>query len=281
MNLSISSLLVCPVSFSRVPYLSKVKAMHLTEFLSFDLSLLFRKLESVVASSVMQDRFEEIMHFTYLYAMALVQSVDPKNAAMHESLSWNAIGLLDLLIIILLCCLTLVIVLTPLVLLYFWVHYSFDYVEGYRRRFSIKKWLTGKSDLRYDSFPRNVWRSYRGIYSRMIGFGLSILAYGLASIVYMRKNFDRMEDALVEYFGYPFRVIEGFEHVESWRNIDFKLRELTREMLLIVVISIFAFVLGYLAGRLVIAYRYNRLKRISGKYYKSRVVFEALSVDQA
>ena len=209
----------------------------------------------------------------------LLQEMEVKNNLQYNRIPWNATELLDLLVIILLCCVTLVIILTPLVLIYLWVHYSFGYVKSYRKRFSIKKWITGKSDLNYGSFPRKVWRSYSRVYSKMIGFGLSILAYSLSSIFYMTLNFKRIEDALVDYFSFPFKILDGLDNLENSNPIASQIIELSLEMIAIVGVSILAFALGYLIGRLIVYYRFRRLKRISGKYYRSSLVIDAVYID--
>lgn len=212
------------------------------------------------------------------FLTALTQGIESDGKVFNGG-GLSAISLLDLLVVILLCCVTLVIILAPLVLIYLWVHYSFGYVKSYRKRFSIKRWITGKSDLNYDSFPRKVWRSYSRVYSKMIGFGLSILAYSLTSIFYMTLNFKRIEDALVDYFSFPLKILDGLDNIENSKPMADQINELTLEMIAIVGVSILAFALGYSIGRLIVYYRYRRLKRISGKYYKSSLVIDAVYID--
>ena len=105
-----------------------------------------------------------------------------------------------LLFIFLTCCALLGVLLTPLLLLSCWVYYSFKYVKNFRGKFSMKKWMMGKSDLDFESFSKFIWMNYRETYSRMIGFGLAIIAYIGSSYMYMYKNFNKLEDALFDYF---------------------------------------------------------------------------------
>ena len=80
----------------------------------------------------------------------------------------------------------------PAILIYFWILYSKKYVNKYRRVFSLKKWITGKSNLEIQNIKENLLASYRKEYSLMIGFALSFIAYVLSSIRFIYLKFESM-----------------------------------------------------------------------------------------
>ena len=170
-------------------------------------------------------------------------------------------SILEVLVVILICCALLVVVLTPLFLVFFWVSYSLQYVINFRDRFSMKKWLKGESDLNFESFSALVWMHYKETYSKMIGFGLAILAYAISSNLYMFKNFERMEDALFDYFSFPFTVLNSFGKFNLLKEESMVINEMWKEMLLIVGVSFLVFFIGYLLGRLIVHLRYAKLKK--------------------
>ena len=118
----------------------------------------------------------------------------------------------------------------------------------------------GKSDLDFESFSKFIWMNYRETYSRMIGFGLAIIAYIGSSYMYMYKNFNKLEDALFDYFSFPIKVLDNFNQIDALTQGKNVSSEVWQEMYLIVGISFFVFFIGYLLGRLLVNWRYNKLK---------------------
>lgn len=175
--------------------------------------------------------------------------------------------LVDIVIIILLCIGLLVVIAAPLFLLSCWTIYSIEYVKKYRSRFSVKKWFSGKSPLNLIDVTSVEWLRYRSTYSRMVGFGFSIIAYGTASAAYLIQNFNRIEYGLVEYFSFPFKVVKNLDHFQSidrLENIDrvlFPYEEVWNEMIFIVVISAIFFLVGYIFAAFLVDYRLSKLKR--------------------
>jgi len=156
---------------------------------------------------------------------------------------------------------TLLAVLTPLTLIYLWIYYSSIYVKKYRSIFSVKKWIFGKSDLTAHQLTDVMRLAYRKIYSHMIGFGISIIAYVIASIRFMLLNFDEMETALIEYFRFPFLTLDEFGLIQTSRELEMKFDYFWNQMLLIVVISALFFLIGYLFGSLLVDFRFKFLNK--------------------
>lgn len=179
------------------------------------------------------------------------------NTDFHLSIE----SILEVVVVFFICCALLGVLLTPLFLFYCWIYYSFKYVKQFRDKFSIKKWIMGKSSLDFESFSNLIWINYRETYSKMIGFGLAILAYTVSSNLYMYKNFNKFEDALFDYFSFPFKVLDNFSQIDVLKQDKDVLSEIWQEMYLIVGISFLIFFIGYFIGRLVVSLRYVKLKK--------------------
>ncbi|MGI9531095.1 hypothetical protein [Lutimonas sp.] len=171
--------------------------------------------------------------------------------------------IVDLVAIGLLIISTIFVVVTPLILLFFWVYFSLIYVREYRHIFSIRKWLSNKGLLKNEHYQKELWPRYRKVYSNMLGFGISIIAYSLFAINFMSSNFDRMEIALVEYLSYPFKVLGNLKTItldsDSVQAIDIGF--LWDEMFIIVILSFVFYLVGWLTGSLLVDYRFRLLTK--------------------
>ena len=167
----------------------------------------------------------------------------------------------DYVSLILLWITTLLAVITPLTLIFLWIYYSSIYVKKYRAIFSVKKWIFGKSNLTEDSLTDTMRSSFRKIYSLLIGFGVSVVAYSIASIRFMLLNFDEMGTALTEYFRFPFSTLDEFGLIQTSRDMEIKFDYFWNQMLLIVVISTMFFLIGYLLGSLIVDIRFKFLNK--------------------
>lgn len=186
-------------------------------------------------------------------------------------------SLIDILVIVLLSIALLIVIVTPVLLAYCWANYSLEYVREYRSRFSLKKWFSNRSDFQLAEVPDLVWMRYRTTYSRMIGFGFSIIAYSISSISYMIQNFTRLEHALVEYFSFPFDVLKNLGKASSTGEVVImQMEEVWMEMLYIVVISIIFFFVGYIFGAFLVDYRLKKLKR----NFKKEISLSRFSSDE-
>jgi hypothetical protein len=192
---------------------------------------------------------------------ASIVSFDIIDMDFNKDFHLSIESILEVVVVFLICCALLGVLLTPLLLLYSWVYYSFIYVNQFRDKFSIKKWITGKSGLDFESFSKLIWMNYRETYSKMIGFGLAIVAYTVSSNMYMYKNFNKIEDALFDYFSFPFKVLDNFNLISVSAQNEGVPSELWQEMYLIVGISFLVFFIGYFIGRLVVSLRYDKLKK--------------------
>jgi len=223
-------------------------------FLGSAMDLKLSKVDSNVLNGLEQFKVNQVLH------ASIVQfNVTDKdfNSDFHLSID----SILEVVVVFLICGALLGVLLTPLFLFYCWVYYSFEYVRQFRDKFSVKKWMKGKSDLDFESFSKLIWIDYRKTYSRMIGFGLAILAYTVASNLYMYRNFNKLEDALFDYFSFPFKVLNNFNQMDMLTEDKRALSDLWQEMYLIVGISFLVFLIGYFTGRLVVSLRYGKLKK--------------------
>ena len=180
--------------------------------------------------------------------------------------------IVDIVTVLLLLIITLFVVLTPLILLSSWIYFSLIYVKNYRNIFSIKKWLIKKRQLSEKYIQKDIWWSYRKVYSSMLGFGLSIIAYAFFSIRFMTSNFSTMEFALAEYFSFPFRVLDNLNHMENNQTSIFQLDDLWDEMFLVVILSFVFFLIGVLIGSMLVDLRLKLIeKRIEAFAKKAKM----------
>ena len=195
----------------------------------------------------------------------LIQFVIKKRSDLTESIG-------DYVAFLLLWITTFLTILTPLVLIYLWIYYSHQYVKKYRHIFSVKQWLFGKRKLNKTHLTDAIRLSYRKVYSLMIGFGIAIIAYSIASLRFMLLNFDKMETALIQYFKFPFLALDEFGLTENNLSVELKFEYFWNQMLLIVIISAMFFLIGYLIGSLVVDLRF---KFINKQIQKSRLRIKA------
>lgn len=177
-------------------------------------------------------------------------------------------SLIELVTIALLSITTFLVVLTPLFLIYFWILYSKTYINKYRRIFSVKKWITGKSNLEILELNEKLLASYRKEYSLMIGFGISFLAYFLSSLRFIQLKFEYFDQGIKEYFEFPLVVIDELGLVETSTDATLNFEEFWSHMLLIVVIAGLFFLTGYLLGSMIVDYRLKHMNNNSGKTLK-------------
>ncbi len=184
--------------------------------------------------------------------------------------------LVDLVVIVLLSITLLVIIAAPVFMLCCWTIYSIDYVKNYRPKFSVQKWFTGKSDIKLSELSDLIWLQYRITYSRMVGFGFSIIGYGIACTYYLIQNFKRIEEGLTEYFSFPFTVVENldeFKSLSSTESIDdilFPNEEVWVEMIYVVVVSAIFFLAGYLFASFLVDYRLKKMKKSLSRKIKKK-----------
>ncbi|UCE93274.1 MAG: hypothetical protein JSV73_10750 [Flavobacteriaceae bacterium] len=186
----------------------------------------------------------------------------------HDIVVLKSETLTELVTIALLSITTLLVVLTPLFIIYLWIIYSKIYVNKYRRIFSVKKWILGKSNLDKHGLNDKLLSSYRRDYALMVGFGLSFVAYVMSSLRFIHSKFASLSQGLKEYFEFPFVVIDELGFIETRADSMLNFEEFWSHMLLIVVISGLFFLTGYLIGSLIVDIRLSRAKKRSEKTLK-------------
>jgi hypothetical protein len=168
---------------------------------------------------------------------------------------FNYDGLSELVTLLLLFCITLIVVVTPLFLILCWIYYSKQYVRKFRNNEDFTGSLTNNGPTYNDVLIKSHKLEYRKTYSNMFGFGLSIIAYGISSNVYMFLTFSEFKDALINYFSFPFRIFRSLKILEKIPVNSIPLTEVWSAMLIIVAISAAVFIIGYFIGKLIVAMR--------------------------
>lgn len=166
--------------------------------------------------------------------------------------------LLEIVVSFLLSSLTLIIIMTPLIFLYFWVSYSVRYVKNFKKNKSLKTILIEKNHEDIKKLPRSKWPEYRRLYSKMIGFAVANITYTISANIYMFKSYKQVEVGLKEYFSFPFKVFKGLNTVDEASNLTIPLKEVWFGMLLIVGVSILVFFIVYFIVKTVLNAKLNR-----------------------
>lgn len=240
------------------------------KFLYFTLLLCFLHTGDISAHKSMYLHFDlkelsvSKIDYSFLYSEKKIKIHQNSNKEKLFNLRYD--NIVDVVAVILLCITTFLVVISPLVLGYFWIFYSYLYVKRYRQIFSVKKWIFSKSKIKNTHLEKSFQLNYRKTYSLMIGFGLAICAYLISSIRFMNLNFDRMETAVVEYFRFPFLVLDQFGLIQNNMQTEISFDFFWNQMLLIIVISGLFFLIGYLIGSGLVDLR---LKYLNKEFEKS------------
>jgi len=160
-------------------------------------------------------------------------------------------GLSELVTILLLFCVTLIVVVTPLLLIFFWIYYSKEYVKKYRNNEGLTEHIMENGLSKNEGILKAAKIAYIKTYSRMFGFGLSIIAYSLSSNVYMFLTFSEYKEALINYFSFPFKVFSSLRILERLPDRSIPLTDVWKAMLLIVAISTIVFFVGFIIGKII------------------------------
>jgi hypothetical protein len=168
---------------------------------------------------------------------------------------FNYKGLSEVVSLLLLFSITLIVVIAPLVLVGCWIYYSREYVKKFRHNQDLEQLRTENRLADHTEITESYKVQYSKTYSRMFGFGLSIIAYGISSNVYMFLKFGELREALINYFSFPFRLFRSLKVLENIPVNTIPLQEVWSAMLLIVAISIAVFFIGYFVGKLIVTTR--------------------------
>jgi amino acid transporter len=184
--------------------------------------------------------------------------------------------LVEIVVSFLLSSLTLIIIITPLVLMYCWIYYSFRYVKNFKKNKSFKQILIEKDHSELNTLPKSRWPEYRRIYSKMIGFALAIITYAISSNLFMFRSYTKIKVGLKEYFSFPIDVFNGLQTVREAPNNTLPLKEVWFGMLLIVCVSIFVFFMVYFIVKKILSIKYKKELIIKYSHYEkgdSRIDF--------
>lgn len=166
--------------------------------------------------------------------------------------------LVEIIVSFLLSGLTLIIITTPLILLYFWIYYSVRYVKNFKRNKDLKTILIEKDHKDIKELPRSKWPEYRRLYSKMIGFAVANIVYTVSTNIYLFKSYEQFKVGFKEYFSFPFKVFKGLNTVDEASNLTIPLKEVWFGMLLIVAVSIFAFFIVYFVVNATLNAKFNK-----------------------
>jgi len=214
------------------------------------------KLKSVPPKSFETDN--HIFESSLINISSVLQDYEtPKKSVSIYSNLQKILSLLLLIII------TIVIVITPLILIYCWLYYSVGYVKKFKNNDDFKNLLNDKDQKNDKKLQRVIWLRYRKTYSKMIGFGISIIAYAFSSNFYIYKNFDQIGTGLKEYFSFPFVVFKNIGTTEIKVKSGIPLTDVWLQMIFIVCVSIFLFFVGYFMGQIIVNLRYKRIEKFA------------------
>ena len=189
-------------------------------------------------------------------------------------------------VLVFIICILLMIVITPVLLLYHWISSFLDYHKNYKKYLSNGFLLTENQKLTFkqmairiqpkkvlkrnmeiktsndeqpttytlnqkytklQELPISNWLSYKITYSNMIGYGFGILAWIISSNVYILTRFDDISVGFKHYFSFPFDVFYNLSSlVESSAN-DIS-PEVWMQMIIVVGVSVGSYILGWFLG---------------------------------
>lgn len=149
--------------------------------------------------------------------------------------------------------LVLSIVITPVLLVYNWAVNYYDYIRKYKGM-DIGKYGPHKAIEK--------WKKYKRIYSDMSGFGYGLLAYNVSAFGYMFFYFDNISEGFLYYINFPFKVYNNLSNAMN-PNTSLISAEVWLQMILIIGISLLAFILGKILGIYNVNQRYPKPAHLS------------------
>ena len=196
------------------------------------------------------DQYKWIYEFSTAYNLLSIE-VSKEYDVLYDIL-------IEITVSFLLSGLTLIIITTPLILLYFWIHYSIRYVKNFKRNKNFKTILIERDHKDIKELPRSKWPEYRRLYSKMIGFAVANIVYSVSTNIYMFKSYKQVQVGFKEYFSFPFKVFKGLNTVDEASNLAIPLKEVWFGMLLIVAVSILSFFVVYFIVKITLNAKFNK-----------------------
>jgi len=165
------------------------------------------------------------------------ESVILKNYSPYDNI-------LRIFILAIIVILVLVIVSTPLLLIYFWIHNFFEYQKT---RIQTKK---SDSSVNITAIEESTWLNYRNRYSAMYGNGFGFFAWVFFTFLYVSIYYNDFNTGVMDYFRFPFKIMESFSDNNQTLNNHIP-PKMWISMLLIVGVSIVHYFLGRFLGRFI------------------------------
>jgi hypothetical protein len=174
----------------------------------------------------------------------------------HESVILNNYSpydnILRIFILAIIVVLVLVIVSTPLLLVYFWIHNFFEFKKS---RIYIKK---SDASFKFIEAEQSSWLNYQNTYSALYGNGFGFFAWVFFTYFYVSIYYTDFNTGILDYFQFPFKIMESFSDNKITLNEHIP-PKMWISMLLIVVISVVHYFLGKFLGRFISANFHKKL----------------------
>lgn len=110
---------------------------------------------------------------------------------------------------------------------------------------------------RFELMPETTWRAYCRAFSNLNAYFFGFITWVITSFFYIYVNFDSIEIGLKAYFQFPFKLFASFISKEK-SVITAVSFEVWINMLLIVSVTILAFFIGKLLGRIILTSAYKK-----------------------
>jgi hypothetical protein len=161
-------------------------------------------------------------------------------------------NILRIFILAIIVILVLVIVSTPVLLVYFWIHNFFEYKKS---RIYIKK---SDASVKFIEAEESIWLNYQNTYSALYGNGFGFFAWVFFTYFYVSIYYTDFNTGIIDYFQFPFKIMESFSDNNITLN-DHIPPKMWISMLLIVGISVLHYFLGRFLGRFISANFHKKL----------------------
>jgi hypothetical protein len=161
-------------------------------------------------------------------------------------------NILRIFILAIIVILVLVIVSTPLLLVYFWIDNFFEYQKS---RIQIKK---SDASLKFIEVEESTWLNYQTSYSALYGNGFGFFAWIFFTYFYVSIYYTDFNTGIIDYFQFPFKIMKSFSDNNITLN-DHIPPKMWISMLLIVGISAAHYFLGRFLGRFILTTFHKKL----------------------
>lgn len=179
----------------------------------------------------------------------LIDTHQQETIALNNYSPYN--NILRIAILFMIIVFVLVIVSTPLILVYFLIA---NFFEVQKIKIEIKK---NHSSLKLIEVDKNTWLNCKNSYSAMYGNGFGVIAWILFTYFYISTYYTDFNTGLKDYFRFPFKIINEISN----NNLTFNnplASEIWISMLLIVGVSALCYFMGNFIGRFISTIFYEK-----------------------